>query len=111
MDGRQSSATDPIFDVGALGQSDFIGVAIETRAIPDSPTSVRQTTLPLAEVGLIAGTRGMLGAGAGLLLANRIRPRRRMAIGWPLFLIGALSTVPLVIDVIRKSRPCAKIED
>ena len=36
-----------------------------------------EVTLP--EIGLIAGTRGMLGAGVGLLLADKINDDRRKA--------------------------------
>jgi hypothetical protein len=57
-----------------------------------------EVTLP--EIGLIAGTRGMLGAGVGLLLADKIDDDRRKAIGWTLFIIGALSTIPLAIEVL-----------
>jgi len=64
---------------------------------------MRQTTLPIPEVGLIGVTRGMAAAGAVLLFANGLSPKKRKAIGWPLFLVGALSTVPLVIDVLKKS--------
>jgi uncharacterized membrane protein YfcA len=59
-----------------------------------------EVTLP--EIGLIAGTRGMLGAGVGLLLADKIDDDRRKAIGWTLFIIGALSTIPLAIEVLGK---------
>ncbi len=59
-----------------------------------------EVTLP--EIGLIAGTRGMLGAGVGLLLADKINDDRRKAIGWTLFIIGALSTIPLAIEVLSK---------
>jgi hypothetical protein len=45
----------------------------------------------------------MAGAGAALLLSEKISPRKRRMIGWPLFLVGVLSTVPILIDVIRKS--------
>lgn len=65
---------------------------------------MRQTTISVPELGLIAATRGLGGAGIGLLLAERISDRKRKALGWPLFLIGALSTIPLVIDVVRKSK-------
>jgi len=64
---------------------------------------MRQATLTIPEVGIIAATRGMAGAGAALLLAEKISPRKRKMLGWPLFLLGALSTIPIVIDVIRKS--------
>lgn len=46
----------------------------------------------------------MAGAGLGLLLASRMDEKKRMKIGWPLFAIGALSTVPLVIDIVRRMR-------
>jgi hypothetical protein len=66
---------------------------------------MRQTTLSIPEIGVIGATRGMAGAGAALLLSERIPERRRKMIGWPLFLVGALSTIPLVMDVLRKSKP------
>jgi hypothetical protein len=58
--------------------------------------------LTLPEIALIAGTRGMLGAGMALLLADRLNEDRRKAVGWTLFLIGAISTIPLVIEVLGK---------
>ena len=60
------------------------------------------TKIALPEIGLIAATRGMLGAGAALLLADKLDKDRRKAVGWTLFLIGALSTIPLVKDVLSK---------
>ena len=33
---------------------------------------MRETHITLPELGLVAGTRGMLGAGLGLLLADRL---------------------------------------
>jgi hypothetical protein len=61
-----------------------------------------KTLLSLPEVALIAATRGMLGAGAGLLLANCLTEEKRKAVGWTLLVIGAVSTVPLAIDVFSK---------
>ena len=43
-----------------------------------------RTTVAIPELALIAATRGMLGAGIGLLVADRIRRERRRAIGWTL---------------------------
>ena len=60
--------------------------------------------LTLPEIGLIAGTRGMLGAGIALLLADRLNEGQRKAVGWTLFLVGAFSTVPLAIEVLGKRR-------
>jgi len=53
---------------------------------------------------LIAGTRGMLGAGAALLLADKLKADQRKAVGWSLLLVGAISTIPLAIDVLSKRR-------
>ena len=61
---------------------------------------VRTITLP--ELALVAGTRAALGMGLGLLLAGRFSNKQRRAVGWPLFLIGALSTVPLAIEVLGR---------
>jgi len=65
---------------------------------------VKRSELTLPEVGLIAGTRGMLGAGLALLLADRLGEDQRKIIGWTLFLMGVVSTIPLVIDVFSKRR-------
>jgi len=65
---------------------------------------VKKADLTLPEIALIAGTRGMIGAGAGLLLADRLNDDQRKAIGWTLLIIGAVSTVPLAIEVLSKRR-------
>ena len=65
---------------------------------------MKKAELTLPEIALIAGTRGMLGAGAGLLLADRLNNDRRKAIGWTLLIIGAISTIPLAIGVLSKRR-------
>jgi hypothetical protein len=62
---------------------------------------MRQTQLSIPEVAFIAGTRGALGAGLGLLLSGRI-PKRR-AIGWALVAIGALTTIPAAKRVFGRS--------
>jgi hypothetical protein len=63
---------------------------------------MKERGLTFPEIGLIAGTRGMLGAGLAFLLADRLDGRTRRAVGWTLFLAGALSTVPLVAHVLSK---------
>lgn len=65
---------------------------------------MRETTLTLPQLALIAGTRGALGAGIGLLLADRLSEPERRAVGWTLVLVGALTTVPLAIEVLGSSR-------
>src|SRR5205814_328663 len=49
-------------------------------------TTMKQVTLTLPEIGLIAGTRAALGAGVALLLGDKLTPEQRRAAGWALFL-------------------------
>jgi hypothetical protein len=62
---------------------------------------MRRTSLSIPEIAIIAGTRGMLGAGVGLLLANRLSSEQRRAVGWTLFAIGALSTIPIGVQLFQ----------
>jgi hypothetical protein len=63
---------------------------------------MRERAITLPELGLIAGTRAALGAGIGLLLADRLDPGRRKAVGWTLLLVGAITTIPLALEVLGK---------
>jgi hypothetical protein len=60
-----------------------------------------KVTLP--ELALIAGTRGILGAGIGLLAADRLSADQRRIVGRVLVAIGAITTIPLVLQVFRRS--------
>ena len=64
---------------------------------------MKKAELTLPEIGVIAGTRGLLGAGVGLLLADKLNDDQRRAIGWTLLIIGAVSTIPLAMNVLSKS--------
>ena len=63
--------------------------------------------LRLPELGLLASTRGMLGAGLALLLADRVSDKKRKDIGWALFTVGALTTIPLALIVFSRGRRVA----
>jgi hypothetical protein len=65
---------------------------------------MRETRVTLPELALIAGTRAGLGAGLGLLLADRLTNDQRKAVGWTLVLIGAISTIPLAFEVLGGNR-------
>jgi hypothetical protein len=62
----------------------------------------RHTEVTFPELGLIAATRGILGAGIGLLLADQLSDSQRRAVGWTMLSIGALSTIPLAIEVLGR---------
>jgi len=63
---------------------------------------MKKRGLTFPELGLIASTRGMLGAGLALLVGDRLDRRTRRTIGWTLFLVGALSSVPILVNVLSK---------
>ena len=65
---------------------------------------MKKIELMLPELALIGGTRGALGAGIALLLGNRLKAEQRKSIGWTLFLIGAVTTIPLALDVLSKRK-------
>jgi hypothetical protein len=65
---------------------------------------MKSTEITLPELALIAGTRGMLGAGAALLISSKLNNDQRKAVGWTLFLVGLISTVPLAINFFSKRR-------
>ena len=62
------------------------------------------TELRLPELGLVAGTRGLLGAGIGLLIAGRLSDSQRRDIGWTLVAVGVLTTLPLALMVFDRRR-------
>jgi hypothetical protein len=65
---------------------------------------MRHHRITTPEIALIAATRGMLGAGIGLLTAERLRTHTRHTVGWTLFAIGVLSTIPIALRQFLRSR-------
>lgn len=65
---------------------------------------MKSVELTFPELGLIAGTRGILDAGIALLIADRLTAEQRKAVGWTLFSVGVLSTIPLALEVFGKRR-------
>jgi hypothetical protein len=65
---------------------------------------MKERTLTIPEIGLIAGTRVALGMGIGLLLADKLNDQKRKGAGWALLAVGALTTIPLVLNVMGKGR-------
>jgi hypothetical protein len=65
-------------------------------------SETKNVTVP--ELALIAATRGAIGFGAGLLLADKLKPERRKVLGWSLFLSGLASTIPIAVHVFGKKQ-------
>jgi len=63
---------------------------------------VKERGLTIPEIMLIGGTRVALGAGLGLLLAGRLNDDQRKGAGLALALVGALTTIPIAINIIKK---------
>lgn len=61
---------------------------------------MRKSTLTIPEIALIGATRGALGAGIALILADKLDRKERRAVGWTLFLIGVATTIPLALVVL-----------
>jgi hypothetical protein len=54
------------------------------------------------EIAIVAATRGVAGAGIGLLVAGFLRPDTRRTLGWTLLTIGALTTIPIGMALFGK---------
>jgi hypothetical protein len=65
---------------------------------------MRETRITLPELSLIGGTRAALGAGLGLLLADRLSDGQRRAVGWTLLMVGVVTTIPLAIEILGGGR-------
>ena len=63
---------------------------------------MKKTYLSMPELALIAGTRAALGAGAALIFGDRLARDQKKAVGWTLFLVGIVTTVPLLANVIGR---------
>jgi hypothetical protein len=61
---------------------------------------VKQHEVTVSQIGLIAGTRAMLGAGIALLLSEKLTDAQRRAIGWTLVAVGALTTIPIAMQLL-----------
>ena len=66
-------------------------------------SKTKPVTIP--EIAIIGATRGAIGFGAGLLLANKFNQNKRKTLGWTLFLSGLASTIPIALNVFGKKEP------
>ena len=66
--------------------------------------------LSVPDIILIAGTRVALGIGVGLLLSEKLNRDQRRAAGRALIAVGALTTIPLAINVVSKKSELANMD-
>ena len=65
---------------------------------------MKKVILDLPTFAFVVSTRAALGAGIGLLLSEKVPATRRRRIGATLFAIGAATTIPAAMSVIRSVR-------
>ncbi len=64
----------------------------------------KKITTGLPQLGLIAMTRGFLGAGLGFLISDLLEPRTRRAVGVALLAVGVLTTIPIALQIRSELR-------
>ena len=65
---------------------------------------MRSVLLTVPSFAFIVATRAALGVGVGLLASTRVPENRRRRIGAALVALGAATTVPAVMEVVRGRR-------
>ncbi len=66
---------------------------------------MKRLDLSFPEFGFIVATRAALGAGIGLLAAERLRSRSRRRLGAALVAIGVVTTIPAAFLLFRQHGP------
>jgi len=70
---------------------------------------MKKLVLNFPTFGFVVATRAMIGAGLGLLLADRLNTDRRRTVGAALLAIGAATTVPALLAVLRGRREAERL--
>jgi hypothetical protein len=63
---------------------------------------MKQRTITLPEIILIAGTRVAPGVGVGFLIADKFKRDQRRGAGWALLGVGVITSIPLALGIIGK---------
>jgi hypothetical protein len=70
---------------------------------------INERRVNVTDIMMIAATRGMMGAGIGLLAAGKLTDEQRLAVGKTLLLVGAVTTIPLAMRVFRQQNSPATL--
>ena len=65
---------------------------------------MKTVALDLPSFAFIVATRAALAAGIGLLVSGRLSERQRRSVGAALLAVGAATTIPAALSVIRGIR-------
>jgi hypothetical protein len=63
---------------------------------------MKDIRISMPELALIVGTRAALGAGVSLLLGDMLTKEQKKAVGWTLVIVGAVTTVPILAEVMGR---------
>ena len=64
---------------------------------------MQNINVTILELIAVALTRGLAGAGIGLLVSEYLNPTQRRTAGWGLLALGALSTIPLGLRILPRA--------
>ena len=65
---------------------------------------MKKPDLTFPELMFVVATRAALGAGVALLLSTKLNDQQRKVLGLSLVFIGAVTTVPAAMAVLRGAR-------
>ena len=71
---------------------------------------MKKPDLTFPELMFVVVTRGALGAGVGLLLSTKLNDQQRKMIGLTLVFVGAVTTIPAALAVVRGSKEASDSE-
>lgn len=69
---------------------------------PTPAPASRQLQVTIPELAFVAATRGLAGAGVGILASSLIKEERRKQVGLALLAIGVITTIPIAVNVFRR---------
>jgi hypothetical protein len=64
--------------------------------------AMRNFSVSFPEIAFVAGTRGIAGAGIGLLASSYLKEEHRRKLGLALLAIGILTTIPIAFAAGRR---------
>ena len=63
---------------------------------------MKTITFTKPDFALLIGTRVAIGVGVGLLVSRKLSREARFGAGWALLSLGALTTIPILANVLGK---------
>jgi hypothetical protein len=87
----------------------YLGLGLQQGTTKETRTMLRSRSFSTPELFFLAATRVALGVGVGLLLAGRLPRRARVNAGRALATIGALTTIPLALNLIGGRAIAARV--